>query len=76
MRKGVNGGMVMLLKGIISLYRKVSALYPSGCRYVPSCSEYALIALERHGIRGIPIIVRRLVRCGPWVVRGTPDPVP
>ncbi len=46
------------------------------CRFVPSCSEYALHALERHGaIRGLPLIVLRLARCQPWCQAGI-DPVP
>ncbi|MDF1586728.1 membrane protein insertion efficiency factor YidD [Rhodospirillales bacterium YIM 152171] len=46
------------------------------CRYVPSCSEYALEALAEHGaLRGSWLALRRLARCHPWGGSGL-DPVP
>ena len=49
---------------------------PSPCRYDPSCSTYALEALERHGAaRGTWLTLRRLARCHPWGGMGW-DPVP
>jgi uncharacterized protein len=46
------------------------------CRFTPSCSEYALDALRRHGaLRGSWLALRRLARCHPWN-EGGPDPVP
>ncbi len=46
------------------------------CRFMPSCSEYALEALRRHGlIGGIILSLRRVVRCHPWYPGGY-DPVP
>ena len=49
---------------------------PSVCRYVPSCSNYALEALEEHGmVRGGWLAARRLARCHPWGDTGW-DPVP
>jgi putative membrane protein insertion efficiency factor len=57
-------------------YQKLTAGRPSPCRYVPSCSTYALEALEGHGaIRGSWLTVRRLARCHPWGGHGF-DPVP
>jgi putative membrane protein insertion efficiency factor len=48
----------------------------AGCRFTPSCSEYALEAVERHGwLRGSGLAVRRIGRCQPWS-EGGPDPVP
>lgn len=48
----------------------------SPCRYVPSCSSYALEALETHGfVRGSWLSIRRLGRCHPWGGSGW-DPVP
>lgn len=60
----------------IRLYRLARAGRPSPCRYVPSCSTYALEALERHGAgRGGLLTIRRLGRCHPWGGMGV-DPVP
>ena len=49
---------------------------PSACRYWPSCSQYAVEALELHGAaRGSWLAARRLARCHPWAGHGV-DPVP
>ena len=60
----------------IRLYQRARAGHPSPCRFVPSCSEYAVEALEVHGtIRGSYITLRRLLRCHPFGGHGA-DPVP
>lgn len=60
----------------IRLYQAARAGRLSPCRYVPSCSAYALEALEVHGaVRGSWLTVRRLGRCHPWGGLGA-DPVP
>jgi putative membrane protein insertion efficiency factor len=60
----------------IRLYQLARAGRPSPCRYQPTCSVYALEALERHGARrGAWIAARRLGRCHPWGGAGV-DPVP
>jgi hypothetical protein len=66
-----------LLKLPIRIYRSViSPLLGPHCRFYPSCSHYALQALDRHGpLRGAWLSLRRLVRCGPWSAGGY-DPVP
>jgi hypothetical protein len=57
-------------------YRRITAGRPSPCRFDPSCSTYALEALERHGAaRGTWLTIRRLLRCHPWGGHGW-DPVP
>jgi putative membrane protein insertion efficiency factor len=54
----------------------VSPLIGNVCRFDPSCSEYALEALERHGLwRGAKLALSRISRCHPWNPGG-PDPVP
>jgi putative membrane protein insertion efficiency factor len=57
-------------------WRLVSANLAPRCRYEPSCSQYALEALEQHGaLRGSWLAVRRVGRCHPWGGAGY-DPVP
>jgi hypothetical protein len=54
----------------------ISPLIPPSCRYQPTCSAYAVEALERHGAsRGTWLTMRRLLRCHPWGGEGH-DPVP
>ena len=60
----------------IRAYRLVSVHLPPRCRYYPSCSAYALEALEVHGAgRGTWLAVKRVGRCHPWHDGGL-DPVP
>ncbi|HEX8804242.1 MAG TPA: membrane protein insertion efficiency factor YidD [Acidimicrobiales bacterium] len=60
----------------VRTYQRATAGRPSPCRYVPSCSHYALDALEAHGaLRGSWLALRRLTRCHPWGAHGW-DPVP
>jgi putative membrane protein insertion efficiency factor len=62
--------------GLVWLYRvTLGALFPTTCKYHPSCSEYAVQALRRHGlVRGSVLAGWRLLRCNPWS-RGGFDPV-
>jgi uncharacterized protein len=65
-----------LLAGIRFYQRAVSPTRPPRCRFVPTCSAYALEAVELHGAaRGSWLALRRLVRCAPWS-RGGVDLVP
>ncbi len=53
---------------LLRLYRLlVSPLLPASCKYHPSCSRYALVALRDHGfLRGSALALWRLLRCNPW----------
>jgi uncharacterized protein len=65
-----------ILIRIIRFYQALRAGRPSPCRYWPTCSDYTLEAVERHGAaRGSLLAVRRVVRCHPWGGHGV-DPVP
>jgi putative membrane protein insertion efficiency factor len=62
--------------GLVWLYRLTfGALFPTTCKYHPSCSEYAVQALRKHGlVRGGLMAGWRLLRCNPWSHGGF-DPV-
>lgn len=65
-----------LLHHCVRLYQYVRTGRPSPCRFVPSCSSYALEAVEHHGAaRGLWYSARRVSRCHPWGGSGW-DPVP
>jgi putative membrane protein insertion efficiency factor len=66
-----------LLIGLLRLYRAaLSPLLGRNCRFYPSCSEYALEAVQKYGaLRGGWLSVKRLCRCHPWHPGGV-DPVP
>lgn len=65
-------GLVLLIK----FYRNfISPLKPPACRFVPTCSEYALLAIEKYGVwRGLYLAIRRILRCHPFHPGGY-DPV-
>lgn len=68
---------VILVRGILRSYQRfLSPFLGNNCRFHPSCSSYAIEALELHGAaRGLLLSVRRLLRCHPWHPGGY-DPVP
>ena len=73
--------LIVLLSAPIRAYRLfVSPLIPPVCRFTPSCSHYALEALEQHGpVKGLWLTARRLLRCHPitWLGGSSGlDPVP
>jgi putative membrane protein insertion efficiency factor len=70
---GLKTALVFLIR---SYQAGISPLLPGTCRFSPTCSEYARVAIERHGAaRGAWLAVRRLARCHPLGGFG-PDPVP
>ena len=74
---GTSKATVRGLIFLIQLYRHmVSPLRPATCRFVPTCSQYAVDALTAYGlIRGSWLATARLAKCGPWH-RGGWDPIP
>lgn len=73
---GEMGPIARVLHAAVRGYRRLAAGRLSPCRFDPSCSTYALEALERHGAgRGMWLTFRRLIRCHPWGGMGW-DPVP
>lgn len=69
--------MKRLMLAIIRFYRKaISPLTPASCKYIPTCSQYGLEAIERFGaLKGGLLTLWRVLRCNPWS-RGGYDPVP
>ena len=73
--------MTRMLLATLALYRRwlspaIHAISPGGCRYQPTCSEYAQIAIATHGpVRGTVMALFRLLRCHPFA-RGGLDQVP
>jgi putative membrane protein insertion efficiency factor len=66
--------LVLAIKG----YRLfVSPLLPNACRYTPTCSQYAIEALSKHGLLGgIYLTIKRIISCNPWWGGCGYDPVP
>lgn len=70
-----------LLLRFLALYQRwispaLHSIFPGGCGYHPTCSQYAVEAVEMHGaVRGSWLALRRLLRCHPFA-RGGFDPVP
>ncbi len=66
-----------MLIGLVRLYQySLSPLLPGACRYTPTCSEYGVQALQRHGaLRGGWLTLKRILSCNPWGGHGH-DPVP
>ena len=68
--------MRQLLIFVIRIYQQVSRLTPPVCRFRPTCSEYAVLALQQYGVtKGTWLAIRRICRCHPWNPGGY-DPVP
>ncbi len=68
--------MKSLTLELLRVYKRwFSPLFPPSCRYVPTCSEYAMEAVERYGaVRGVALAAWRVLRCHPLAAGGL-DPV-
>lgn len=67
---------VILIAPVRFYQLAISPMLPPACRFTPSCSQYAIEALRRHGpLRGSYLAVKRILRCHPWGGSGY-DPVP
>ncbi len=67
-----------ILKGMVYFYRYCISPYKGGscCKYTPTCSQYALEALEKYGpFKGSYLAIKRILRCNPFSEGGY-DPVP
>jgi putative membrane protein insertion efficiency factor len=75
------GGRERVARALLALYKNtlgplLQGLSPTRCKYLPTCSEYAYVAVVRHGwLRGGWLAVRRIARCHP-LAQGGHDPVP
>lgn len=69
--------MKFLLILAVKFYRQaISPHFPPACRYTPTCSQYAIEALQKHGaLKGSWLAIKRICRCNPWGGSGY-DPVP
>ncbi len=69
--------MKYIFLGIIRIYQyAISPLFGSSCRYAPSCSQYGIEAVKKHGAwKGGWLTIKRIGRCHPWGGSGY-DPVP
>lgn len=65
-----------MIIALIKLYQKITPTYIRGvCRYMPTCSEYAIEALEKYGVfKGSYLSIRRIIKCNPFAGHGN-DPV-
>lgn len=68
--------MKNFLISLIKLYKKMPLSSHASCRHIPTCSSYAIKAIETHGsIKGSYLTIKRILRCNPWGTSGY-DPVP
>ena len=68
--------MKYILIYLIKLYQKIPGPWHNSCIYQPTCSDYAIGALEEFGFfKGSYLMIKRILRCNPWN-KGGYDPIP
>jgi putative membrane protein insertion efficiency factor len=75
--KFIRNFIILILIFPIKIYKYfISPLFPNTCRYIPSCSQYAIEAISKYGpIKGLFLAIKRIISCNPWGGNGF-DPVP
>lgn len=73
----LRSGLVTLLLIPVKLYQWfISPILGASCRYTPTCSQYTVEALKKHGpVKGLYLSIKRILSCNPWGGHGH-DPVP
>lgn len=73
MKKAITAVLIFLVK----VYKYIiSPVLPNACRYTPTCSSFAIEALQKHGpLKGSTLSIKRILSCNPWGGHGY-DPVP
>ena len=68
--------MKRILIAPVRFYQRfISPAFPPSCRFEPTCSNYMIQAIEKHGFKGVLMGLARILRCHPWSKTGK-DPVP
>ena len=68
--------MKNILINLIKLYQRVPGNFHNNCRFIPTCSDYGIEALEKYGaFKGTVLTIKRICRCHPFGKKGF-DPVP
>ena len=62
--------MRIIFTPFIKLYQFLSSSTSPRCKYYPTCSNYALTAIKRHGAKGVVMATWRILRCNPWSLGG------
>ena len=62
--------MKIIFTPFIKLYQFFSSSTAPRCKYYPTCSNYALTAIKRHGAKGVVMAAWRILRCNPWSLGG------
>ena len=62
--------MKLILTALTRTYQLFSSAFTPRCKYYPSCSNYTLTAITRHGVKGVVMASYRILRCNPWSLGG------